>query len=377
MSPDINNTTDQTAKQYEKLLRSLTNASSSLAMYPSGHPIIKKQIKTLFEEINKALSNNDLLSIHRGQNILLVNDKQITDSKALEKIIKHFDDFKITDLEISKGVTAKELENFLNIFGHSEKESKMYPSLNEACKKNQITHIKSLQAAYIRVPKNVKDKLGGKTVGEIKISKPEMERLISYLKGQISLEHPKETKIYKKIFKNHNLISSLVDKIIVDSSKKAPEERKKLVLVVLNQVGKYLAQNSSSANKQKESIKIITALEKALDSSKTFIALGSDKALRGEVKQTVEKIKSLVKNQTLVAEYSKYQKKLEGVKEKLQKIPALADVHLDHKSSTGGGGKTLLGEIKKLLKKINKAKVITSQDSETINSLLEKINQHL
>ncbi len=377
VEPDKKN--NQNNKEYERLIRDFCNITNAIAIYPPGHPMVENQLKKLDQKLAEILKTNNLISIHRGEGILVVNDIQVlANTQAMEKIIRHFDNFKITDLEITQGINLEELRNFLDIFAHSEESAKMYTDLNTACEKNQISHIKSLQAAYIRVPKNVTDKLGGTTVGELKISQEEMQRLIAYLKGEINLAHPKETKIYQKVFKKPELISSVVDKILIDNAKESPEKRKKMVIVVLNQVGKYLAQTSSSANSQKSNIKLIDSLNKALNNSPAFIALGPDQGLKNEVNQTVENIKTLIKNQALIAEYTKHKDKLKQIEEKLQKIsPQLVGAAAGLGSATNIELKKILKEIKDFLEKIAKAKTLTPADIEKINQLLADLKKYL
>lgn len=369
-------------KKYERLIRNINSTANSIAMYPAGHPIVEKQLKNLYQEIIEILKTENFISLHQGEGVLVVNDAQLpTNLSGIGKIIQRFNDFKITDLEINKGLREDELRSFLDIFSHSEESVKIYTDLNNACQKNGIVNIKSLQAAYIRVPKGVKDKLGGKTVGELKISQQEMERLISYLKGEINLTDPKELSVYQKVFKTPNLLVSLIDKIVVESQNQSPEKRKKLVIVVLNQIGNYLSRQSSSANKQKESIKIISALQKALATdSQTVLALGRDGGLKNEIKQTVEKIISLVKNQTLIAEYKKHRDQLLKVKGKIEKTaPQLLTFTEEGQSVKPAFAqselKKLLKEIKNFLEKIGKTKNLTAVDVEIIKSILVQLKK--
>ncbi len=144
-------------KEYEKLIRNLTNTASASAIYPPGHPLVEKQFAALWQQINQILETENLISIHRGEGILIVNDQEIILTEQLtKKVARHFDVFKITDLEISKGLTTEELKSFLEIFAHSDKSAAIYPSLGIACQKNQIAHIRSLQAAGLDVT-TVKD----------------------------------------------------------------------------------------------------------------------------------------------------------------------------------------------------------------------------
>jgi hypothetical protein len=366
-------------KRYEKYLRNFNSTMNSMVMYPPGHPITDRQIKNFLQETNEFAKTEKLIAIHLGEGVLVINDIHLPSGNAtMEKIGQKFKDFKITDLEISEGVTEEEIKSFLDIFAHSDESSKMYSELNDACQKNQITHIRALQAAYIRVPKDVKDKLGGKTVGEIKISQDEMGRLMSYLKGEIDLTDPKERNMYQKVFKDPNMLVSLVDKIMVESAKEPPEKRKRMVIVVLNQVGRYLSQQSTNNSRQKESIQIISALHQALTkNSPTFVAMGQDKNFSQEVDQTIENIKSLVKNQTLVSEYSKYQEKLNSLKQKLNKAaPQLLEFTTDQGGTIKSSElKNTLIQVKNFLEKITQNKIINPADVEqakTLIALLEK-----
>lgn len=363
-------------KEYESLLKDFSNVANALGLYPPGHPMAEAQLKKLFEKISEIFNNEEAISIHHGEGVFIVNEKQsLTTTQAMEKLIRHFNNFKITDLEITKGITQEELREFLQILCHSEESSKMYPDLNTACAKNQITHFHSLQAAYIRVSKDVKDKMGGKSVGELKISTEEMGRLVSYLKGEINLNHPSETKIYQKVFANADLISGLIDKIIVEAKEKSNEEKQKMVIVVLNQVGKYLAQDSTNATRQKHSLEIINALQKALSGSQTVLALDKSNNLQTEIKQTVERVKSLVKNQALVAEYTKHQEKLAGLEAKIQKISPEILEGIPKGTKDANELKKLLLEIKNFLEKIKLAKNLSDDDIKKIDSLLEAIEK--
>ncbi|MFA6255048.1 MAG: hypothetical protein WC675_03375 [Patescibacteria group bacterium] len=366
-------------KELERLMRDFGNVANALAMYPPGHPLAVSQLNKLYQKITSAFESTDMLAIHQGEGILIINDKQIAaNTPSIKKIVEHLNDFKVTDLEITKGISLEELKNFLEIITHSQESMGMYPDLKTACEKNQITHIQSLQAAYIRVPKNVKDKLGGKIVGELKISTDEMKRLVAYLKGEVALQHPGETKIYKKVFAKPELLSNLVDQIIVESANQEPEKRKKLVIVVLNQIGRYLAQDSTNPSRQNQNVKIIDALAKALNGSKNFIALGADNNLKNEVSQTVEKIKSLVKNQTLMAEYAKYQEKFQEIKTKLQKIsPQLVELDLPKTAGSTPELTKLLQEIKSFLEKIKASRALAEADIKNIDSLLLKLKKYL
>ena len=130
-----------------------------------------------------------------------------------------------------------------------------------------------------------------------------------------------------KIFENAGMLSGLVNKIIAESSKEPADKRKKIVLMVLNQIGRYLIQQSTGASQQKESLKVLLNLKKTLANSELFVALGNgDSSFKNEVEEAMEKTKLLVKNQALLAEYSKHKDKLKEVKEKLG-LPILSDVH--------------------------------------------------
>ncbi len=369
----------QDTKKYERLLRGFSSAANSLVMYPAGHPIVERQLQETYQAIAEVLKTDNVLSIHKGEGVFVVNDIQIsTTSKAAEKFFQHFDNFKITDLEISNGLSLEEFKNFLEIFIHSEESVGLYESLNEACEKNQITNIKSLQAAYIRVSKNVKDRLGGKTVGELKISKEEMARLISYLKGEVDLADPKELKTYEKVFKNPNLLTSLIDKIVIDSAKLPAEERKKMVIVVLNQTGKYLSQLSTSAHQQNEAAKMLTTLQKVLlTDSQTFVTFGSDPQFREKINQTVEQIKSLVKNQAIVAEYNKHREKLQKLGEKIKTIaPQILNIDTQAGMVNPNLKKFLL-ELKEFLEKLSQTKQLTEPDCKKINSFVKRLDEHI
>lgn len=336
----------------------------------------ENQLKKLFEKIEEILKNEELISIHIGEGILVINDKQtMATTQAMDKLIKHFINFKITDLEIRRSITLEELREFLQILCHSEESSKMYPDLNTACEKNQITHIKSLQAAYIRVPKGVKDKLGGKTVGELKISNDEMNRLVSYLKGDINLTYPKETKIYEKIFNNAEILNGFIDKIIVAAKDQSTEEKKKLLLTSLNQIGKYLVQDSINASRKKQGLEVINKLKEVILKSQTFSVLGADNNLKAEIEQTIDRVKSLVNNQALVAEYSKHQKKLSEVETKIKKVSPELLNNLVESNSNQSEVKKLLTEIKNFLEKIKAAKNLTEDDIKKIDSILEAIQK--
>ena len=381
-TPEATTTTKNT-KEYERLIKDISNVCGALVMYPVGHPIIEKQLNNLYQEITAIFKTSPIIAIHRGEGTVIINNAEfLANNSALEKITKHFNNFKITDLEISSGLILEELKNFLEIFAHSEESSKIYSDLNEACLKNQIENIKSLQAAYIRVPKNVKDKLGGKTVGELKISQEEMDRLVGYLKGEVELKQPSETKIYQKIFKNPTLLSGLVEKIIIESEKESPEKKKKMIIVVLNQIGNYLTKQSTNASQQRESLKTISNLAKALDNSAPLVALsGNDSSLKNEINQTVEKIKSLVKNQALLAEYSNYQKKLDSIREKIQKIsPQLIENLNGLKIGTETKStdlKKLLEEIKNILERLYQTKTIDEENLKKIKNLLTDLKNYI
>jgi len=368
------------AKKYERLVRGLSSAGNSLAMYPPGHPIVEKQLQGLHQLLIEILKTDNSLSIHKGEGVLVVNDRQIpTTGKSIEKIINHFDDFKITDLEFVNNPSYEELKNFLDIFTHSEESINRYGDLNTACSKNQITNIRSMQAAYIRVPKDIKDKLGGKTVGELKISKEEMDRLLSYLKGEINLTRPDELKIYHKVFENPSLLTSLIDKIVIDSEKLPADQRKKLVIIALNRTGHYLNQTLIGSRKQKKALDILSNLNKSLISdSKTFVALGSDPQFKNEINQTIEQLKSLVKNQTVITEYNRYKEKLDRLKEKVQAIaPQLVTPDSPATQTLPPDLKKLLVEIRSFFEKISKDKNITTTDIKKIADLNSKIQNFL
>ena len=368
-------------KEYEKLVRDIVNVASALGMYPPEHPMVTRRLDSLYREMGEIFKNNQLISIHRGEGTFVVNDVEfLANDPVIEKVSRHFNNFKITDLEIGPGLKPDELKRFLNLLSRSEQNAKLYPNLNAACQKNQIASIKAMQAAYIRVAKDVKDKLGGKSVGELKLSKDEMNRLIGYLKGEVKLAHPKETKIYKKIFENAGMLSGLVNKIIAESSKEPADKRKKIVLMVLNQIGRYLIQQSTSGSQQKESLKVLLNLKKTLANSELFVALGNgDSSFKNEVEEAMEKTKLLVKNQALLAEYSKHKDKLKEVKEKIQKIsPQLLKGELD--SAEEGGRpemEKLLLEIKGFLEKIERQKSMAPDDLRKIPPLVKEIKKYL
>jgi hypothetical protein len=380
MNAQENKKNIETKKEYKEMAKNIANAASSLIMYPAGHPIVEKQLLNLHSKLADILTNDKLINIHRGEGTLVINNAEIsTNEPSIKKFDKHFNNFKITDLEISPNLTVKELRDFLEIFAHSEESSKIYQNLEEACQKNQIKNIKPLQAAYIRVPKDVKDKLGGKAVGELKINQEEMNRLIDYLKGEISLAHPKETKIYKKIFQNTGLLSSLIEKIIYE--KNSEDQKKKLIIVALNQVGDYVVKEATNESKRKESIKIISELEKNLSNSEPLIALTSgDGGLKNEINRTIEKIKSLVKNQALIAEYSNYKNKLKAVEKKIQIIsPDLLETE-NEKADFNNKQSELqkfLEEVKNFLDKIIRFKSLTETDLKKIEYIIEKIKSYL
>lgn len=369
-------------KEYEKLVRDLVNAAGALAMYPPDHPIVTKRLDGLYRELGEIFKTSPLIAIHRGEGTFVVNDAEfLANDPVIDKISKHFNNFKITDLEIGSALTLAELKRFLELLFRSEQNAKLYSDLNAACQKNQITNVKSMQAAYIRVAKDIKDKMGGKTVGELKISKEEMSRLVSYLKGEIDLAHPKETKIYKKIFENAGLLSGLVNKIITESSKEPEDKRKKIVLVVLNQIGRYLIRQSTSASQQKESLKVLDNLKKILGQSESFLALGGgDSDFKNEAGQVMEKTKLLVKNQALLAEYSKHKNKLKEAREKIQKIsPQLLKGELEAAEEGGGRPETekLLLEIKNFLEKLDRQKSMAPDDLKKIPALIKEIRKYL
>lgn len=364
-------------KLYERLVKNISNVAFTLVHYPIGHPVTEKQAGNLYQELLEIFKTDKVIAIHHGQNTFIVNDIEvIVNGPALAKIDRHFKNLKITDLEINIGLTEKELQNFLEIFAHSEETAKIYPDLNTACLKNNIKNVKSLQAAYIRVAKDVKDKLGGKSVGELKISQDEMNRLVSYLKGEVDLD-PKESKTYQKIFKNKDMLSSLVEKIIVDSANQPLDKRKKLIIIAINQIGKYLAKQSTSESKQKENLKIMTELKESLSKSETFLSLSkNDPSLKAEVDNTLDKLKLLIKNQTLLSEYNNFKTKLEHVKEKIEKISPTLLEQLGEKNSPIANRKLLL-EIKLFLEKIYSKKTLTENDGKKIQNLISEIKKIL
>lgn len=366
--------TKKDAKKYEKLMRSFASAANAMVMYPPGHPGAKRQLEALSAPLNEALKTDDGVSIHLGEGVLVINDINVpTKTKALERVAENFADLKITDLEIDKGITNEELQNFLELFSHAEEVIKMYDSLNEALTKNQVQHIRSLQAAYIRVPKDVKEKMGGKTVGELKISKDEMKKLIAYLKGEIDLSDPKQ---YSKIFKDPNLISGVVDQIITDSEKQPAQAKQKTIIVVLNQIGKYLSHEFTGSRKQKEAIKVLDLLNKKLTEAKTFISLSANHNFKTQIDQTIGQLKSLVKNQTLITEYNKHRKKIEKLEEKITTVAPqlLADQVM---KKLPAALKEILTEAAKLLKKISVDKNITDDQAKEAEEIGRKIDNYL
>jgi len=365
-------------KRYEKLMRSFSGAANSLIIYPPGHPIAKKQSADFSRKISDILKQDQSISIHKGEGVFVVNDSNVQVSgKSMEKIVKHFLNFKITDLEITLGLTENELISFLEIFIHSEKNAKVYKSLNEACTKNQIKNIKSLQAAYIRVGKDAKDKLGGKTVGELKISKEEMKRLVSYLKGEIELSYPKELRPYDKFFKNSHLLTNLIDKIVIGSKNLSPEQRKKLVVVFLKRVGNYLSQDSTSSRKQKEAIAVLSSLDKELKfNSQTFTIFGKDKKFKDDINQTVDQIKRLIRNHTVITEYNRHKNKLQKLEKKMQEAaPQILSQGFFQKKQEQELI-ILLREIRDFFKQISKAKDLSADNLDKIKNFTSRIDTH-
>lgn len=361
-------------KKYERLIRNFSSTSNSIAMYPPGHPLVEKQVKLLYEMMTEILKADGGVNIHYGEGILIINDASIPlTNKALEKIVEKFRDFKITDLEIASTITYQELKEFIELFIHTDETIQMYGNLNQACQKNQINAVRSLQAAYIRVSKNVKDKLGGQVIGELKISKEEMNRLISYLKGEIEISQSKELKSYDKIFKNPNLLVSLIDKIVIESKGLPEQDRKRMVIVILNQIGNYLSQESTNQSRQAQATKILTTLQKSLvTKSRSFIALGNDQDLKQQINQTVEQLKSIVKNHSLISQFGKETKKLEKLKEKIKTVaPQLLTIKTSQTEATIP--QALLGEIKTFLEQIKSAEKLTENDHKKIDYFLKRL----
>ncbi|MFH1288567.1 MAG: HD domain-containing phosphohydrolase [bacterium] len=106
----------------ESLIRDLARASQVRAMYNKEHKLTKESINKLFLSLTEILSQKKELIIGVIGNEIAYNKKPFYEiSKYLKGFIEHLKIIKAEKITFTKGITAKELEGFIDVINMNSK----------------------------------------------------------------------------------------------------------------------------------------------------------------------------------------------------------------------------------------------------------------
>ncbi len=97
-------------------LMELTRIIRSMQMYNEAHPIVRAGIQKASQMLNEVLRQQPSLSFGKGEGVLLIQNKQITEKNpAADRFVQMLNERNISGVVIKQGVPNSEIESFIKL----------------------------------------------------------------------------------------------------------------------------------------------------------------------------------------------------------------------------------------------------------------------
>jgi hypothetical protein len=325
---------DNTLNPYYNIVRSLSQLLSITRLYEFKHKIFKENLKEVFSEVSKLLSEKQSLSLFESEGTLLVNHKQIeTKDGLMRRIVNSLRDLDTGYITLESGLTLEEFTVFIHLL-RNEGSLKGEEKVKQYLKEKGAKHIIPRSATYKIIEEDEKVIKEGQAQAVEELSFEIRNRFLEDLrKGEVSKRLTNEEQKYRALAHNPIFLAEAVSDLV--KGKDSPEELAKVLWLI----GDYLIGEIDSAREEKINRRAIEGLKKQIFSlwekriskadmakhiQKTFAAISLASELKGFIllyekhKKNMDKTALKIQEifEILPPESQLYQK----MKEKLEKI---------------------------------------------------------
>lgn len=134
----------QDVKNLEKILKHLVAALKGMALYPSGHPSVKKPLQSCLGEFNKLLVFLPKISFVTMEGILIVAERPFYDTNIQAKeLLDRFEARNISQVDFVTGLMENELAGFFDILNMDPAALERAGGFKKELKNRGIEHIRS------------------------------------------------------------------------------------------------------------------------------------------------------------------------------------------------------------------------------------------
>ena len=213
----------QEEQKLSDALKFLTGAIKGMALYPPGHPSVRRPLTACYESIKPLLRFLGKLSFTTMEGILVLAERPFYDTNIHAKdLLKRFEDRNITHVDLMDGLTIDELETFAFILQMDPRALEAAGGLSKELKNRMVEHIhaSNVRQVYNTAINVIEDMLRETRMGRIPSSEDaigvveDMKDLVLTDKG--ALVGLSLIKSYDEYLFNHSVNVSVLTLALAD-----------------------------------------------------------------------------------------------------------------------------------------------------------------
>ncbi|MDP8222019.1 MAG: hypothetical protein P9L99_01550 [Candidatus Lernaella stagnicola] len=130
----------------------------NIRRYPTGSSLIKMALERATSQFDRIFEEMDSFTVSESEKQILINDERLPEKLAnlafVVRFLSTIMDRNVRSLTFSKGLTARELKDFIELLGHHPDELKTMGAINDLLQQTGVEHITIDAKVFVAIRKD-------------------------------------------------------------------------------------------------------------------------------------------------------------------------------------------------------------------------------
>lgn len=141
---------------YLQFIMAFVSTIRKASMFPQKHPVVSSSIKNIYVQLQNILNAQETLNLSISRDNKIFIEGKVLEEKNLviKKIVPYFKKWSIEDISFNRGITEKEVQDFIKIMLLDDAHVKEAGNIKKMFDEYGIKHIQANLFSYVKVKKD-------------------------------------------------------------------------------------------------------------------------------------------------------------------------------------------------------------------------------